>query len=73
MNRVVKLTVIGAAIAGAAVGTVAFIRSRGAHKAELVDYDELADAAGEAIESGKGAAAESVDVAAAAVADAADA
>jgi hypothetical protein len=52
MNRIVKLTVIGAAIAGAAVGTVAFLRRRGSQNPELVDYDELADKAGDAIEAG---------------------
>jgi hypothetical protein len=73
MNRVVKLTVIGAAIAGAVVGTVAFLRSRGSHNPELVDYDELADAAGDAIDSGKDAASSTFDAAKEAVADAADA
>ncbi len=40
MKRALKITVVGAALAGAAVGTVAFLRSRGSKDAELVDYDE---------------------------------
>lgn len=77
MNRIVKLTVIGAAIAGAAVGTVAFLRHRGSQHAEMVDYDDLADAAAEAIGSGAdqagSAAAAGAESVSAAVADAADA
>ena len=63
MNRALKLSIVGAAIAGAAVGTMAFLRSRkGADKAELLDYDEAAstvsDAVSTATESASDAAAD---------------
>lgn len=50
MNRALKLSIVGAAIAGAAVGTVAFLRSRkGADKAELLDYDGAVDTVSDAV------------------------
>jgi hypothetical protein len=52
MNRALKLSIVGAAIAGAAVGTVAFLRSRkGGDKAELLDYDEAAGSVSDAVSS----------------------
>jgi hypothetical protein len=52
MKRALKLSIIGAAIAGAAVGTVAFLRSRkGAGGPEMLDYDEATKSVGDAVSS----------------------
>jgi len=48
MSKIVKLSIIGAALAGAAVGTIAFLRHRSASQAEMLDFDEMAEAIGDA-------------------------
>jgi hypothetical protein len=50
MNRVLKLSLVLAAIAGAAVGTMAFLRARqGAANSELLDYDEASTAVSDVV------------------------
>jgi hypothetical protein len=38
MNRVFKLTMVAAAVAGAAVGTLAFMKRRAVHEPTMLDY-----------------------------------
>jgi hypothetical protein len=61
MNRALKLSLLGAAIAGLAVGTVAYLRSRGGDRAELVDFDDLSDHVSDAAGSARESAQETVN------------